>query len=163
MQAAAPAVPSVGCLPTGIRLKAHMATAAASAGVVLGRLAVLALRLGGGAPAKGMSDVWPARRSQAGRTKPGRNHAKLAHPGNDTSTVEFCIVASQFPVTIQWTTGSGTGSSAANTWISACSTTTAGYPGCPPAGPANRRVDGGCLGGRDRSTALGGQRASWAG
>jgi hypothetical protein len=59
------------------------------------------------------------------------------------------------PVTIQWTTESGTGSSAANAWISACSTTTAGYPGCPPAGPADRGVDGGCLGGRGRGTALG--------
>jgi hypothetical protein len=34
-------------------------------------------------------------------------------------------------VTTQWTTESGTGSSAANAWISACSTTTAGYPRWP--------------------------------
>jgi hypothetical protein len=40
-QAAGPAVPSVGCLPTGIRLKGQMAAAGASAGGVLGRLAVL--------------------------------------------------------------------------------------------------------------------------
>ncbi len=95
------------------------------------------------------------RRGRAGTTRPGRNHAKPAHPGNDTSRGGFGVVAGQFPVTIQWTTESGTGSSAPNASISACSTTTAGYPGCPPAGSANRRVDGGRLGGRDRGMALG--------
>lgn len=88
------------------------------------------------------------RRGRAGTTRPGRNHAKPAHPGNDTSRGGFGVVAGQFPVTIQWTTESGTGSSAANAWISACSTTTAGYPRVSTRGPADRGVDDGYLGGR---------------
>lgn len=63
-----------------------------------------------------------------------------AHPANDTSRGGLGVVAGQFPVMIQWTTESGTGSSAANAGSSACSTTTAAWParaestGCWPWG-----------------------------